>query len=39
MTPSHHGLGSVVLCTLRTHTVAVYTRQAAGTVDCSASPS
>jgi chemotaxis signal transduction protein len=31
MTPSHHGLGSVVLCTVGTHTVAVDMRHVAGT--------
>jgi len=31
MTPSHHGLGSVVLCTVGGHTVAVDMRHVAGT--------
>jgi chemotaxis signal transduction protein len=31
MTPSHHGLGSVVLCTVGRHTVAVDMRHVAGT--------
>jgi chemotaxis signal transduction protein len=31
MTPSHHGLGSVVLCTAGAHTVAVDMRHVAGT--------
>jgi len=31
MTPSHHGLGSVVLCTVSRHTVAVDMRHVAGT--------
>ncbi|MEO5823270.1 MAG: chemotaxis protein CheW [Vicinamibacteraceae bacterium] len=31
MTPSHHGLGSVVLCMVGTHTVAVDMRHVAGT--------
>jgi chemotaxis signal transduction protein len=31
MTPSHHGLGSVVLCTVGSHTVAVDMRHVAGT--------
>src|SRR5215218_5564899 len=31
MTPSHHGLGSVVLCTVGAHTVAVDMRHVAGT--------
>lgn len=31
MTPTHHGLGSVVLCTVGSHTVAVDMRHVAGT--------